>query len=54
VGHAGLETFLVLNGAELDSAVDEAERTILDVAAGRLKREAFTEWVRHHVRPIAS
>ncbi len=54
VGHAGLETFLVLNGAELDSAVDEAERTILDVAAGRLKREAFTEWVRHHVRPISS
>jgi death on curing protein len=54
VGHAAVETFLVLNDAELDSSVDEGERTILDVAAGRLKREAFTEWVRRHARPIAS
>lgn len=54
VGHAAMETFLVLNGAELDSTVDEAERTILDVAASRLKREAFAEWVRHHTRPIPS
>ena len=54
VGHAAMETFLVLNGAELDSAVAEAERTILDVAAGHLKREAFTEWVSRHTRPIPS
>jgi death on curing protein len=53
-GHAALETFLMLNGAELDSAVDESERTILDVAAGRLKREVFTEWVRGHARPTPS
>lgn len=51
VGHAALEALLMLNGAELQVAVDDAEHTILDVAAGRLKREAFVEWVRSHVRP---
>ena len=51
VGHAALETFLMLNGTELQVTVDEAERTILDVAAGKLKREVFTEWVRSHTRP---
>jgi death-on-curing protein len=54
VGHAALETFLVLNGAELESSIDEAEGTILDVAAGRLGREAFTDWVRRHTRPVSS
>lgn len=48
---SALEALLMLNGAELQVAVDDAEHTILDVAAGRLKREAFVEWVRSHVRP---
>ncbi len=51
VGHAALEALLMLNGAELEAAVDDAERTILDIAAGRLTRGAFTEWVRSHARP---
>ena len=50
-GHAALEALLMLNGAELDATVDDAERTILDVAAGRVTRGAFTEWVRSHARP---
>jgi len=50
VGHAALETLLVLNGLELDASVDDAERVILDVAAGLLKREAFTEWLRARCR----
>jgi death on curing protein len=41
----------MLNGSELEATVDDGERTILDVAAGRLTREAFTAWVRSHVRP---
>ena len=51
VGHAALETLLMLNGAELHASVDDAERTILSVATGQLKREAFTEWMRAHGRP---
>ena len=38
VGHAALETFLVLNGMYLDAAVDEQERVVLQVAEGLLTR----------------
>ena len=46
VGHAALETVLLLNGFELDAAVDEAERVILDVASGHCGRDEFLAWVR--------
>jgi death-on-curing protein len=49
VGHAALETFLVLNGYELIAVVDEQEEIILRLAAGNLGRSAFTEWVRGHL-----
>ena len=48
VGHAALETFLVLNGKELNAAVDESERIILSVASGDCSREVFVEWIREH------
>jgi death-on-curing protein len=49
VAHAALETFLVLNGCELDAGVDDAERTILALAAGALAREQFVAWVTRHL-----
>jgi death-on-curing protein len=49
VGHAAMETLLVLNGHELNAATDEQEQTILQLAAGSLGRSEFTEWVRSHV-----
>ena len=52
-GHAAMETFLVLNGSELDAPIDEQERVMLDLAAGRLSRDAFVEWIRGHVRSRA-
>jgi death-on-curing protein len=51
VGHAALETFLVLNGWELAAGVDEQEEVILRLAAGRMKREEFTAWVQSHLQP---
>lgn len=42
VGHAALETFLVLNGHELAADVDEQERVILGVAAGTIGRDEFS------------
>ena len=48
VGHAAMETFLILNGSEIDCSIDEQERTILDLAAGRLDRDGFTNWVKKH------
>ncbi len=53
VGHAALETFLVLNGLELDASVNAAEAMILDVAAGRSSRDQFERWVRDAIRPLA-
>jgi death-on-curing protein len=48
-GHAAMETFLVLNGYELNAAVAEQERVVLAVAAGTMGRAEFTEWVRAHL-----
>jgi death on curing protein len=52
VGHAALETFLVINGYELSAPVDEQEHLILGVADGSVSREALTEWVRAHLIPL--
>ena len=48
-GHAAMETYLVLNGYEIDAPSDEQERVILQVTAGELKREAFAHWLGAHV-----
>ncbi len=53
-GHATMETFLLLNGYEIRATADEQERVILDVAAGTMGREAFTEWIRNHLQERAS
>ena len=53
VGHAAMETFLVLNGAEIDAAVDDQERLMLDLASARIDRTHLIEWLRHHLRPLA-
>lgn len=40
-----METFLVLNGAEIDAPIDEAERMILDLAAGRAEADDLRRWL---------
>ena len=50
IGHAAMETFLLLNGLEFIATDDEQEMVVLGLAEGRLKRNAFTEWVRSHIR----
>jgi death-on-curing protein len=39
VGHAAMETFLVLNGTEIDAPADSQEHLMLDLAAGRIGRD---------------
>jgi death-on-curing protein len=51
VGHAALETFLLLNQHELDSSVEESEQVILGVAAGTTGREALVAWIRRSLWP---
>jgi len=45
-----MEVFLMLNGLEIQASVEEQEQVILQVAAGEMKREEFTEWLREHTR----
>lgn len=47
-GHAATETFIVLNGMEIDASVDEQESVVLAIASGKLGREAFVEWLQQN------
>ena len=49
VGHAAMETFLVLNGHEIEAGVDEQEAVIQQVALGQMERSELAEWLRGHV-----
>lgn len=51
VGHGAMVLFLDLNGYDLVDEVDEQERVILAVAASKMEREEFTEWVKAHIVP---
>lgn len=52
IGHAAMEVFLVMNAWEIDASVDEQEAIILSLASGELAREAFTQWLKSHVKVI--
>ena len=45
VGHFAMETFLVLNGYEVNADVDEQESIILRLASGKMKQSEFTSWL---------
>lgn len=47
-GHAAAETFLILNGMEINASVDEQECIVLAIASGELSRETFVEWLQQH------
>ena len=51
--HAAMETFLVLNGHQLNAGVDEQEAMFLQLAAGRLSQRDFTDWVALHIEPLS-
>lgn len=52
VAHAAMETFLVLNGWELQATVDEQERLMLDLASGQMTRDALAGWLRDHIHAL--
>jgi len=49
IGHAAMETFLILNGLEIEAPVEEQEKVILGVASGVLQREDWVRWLVSHV-----
>jgi death-on-curing protein len=48
-----METFLVLNGAEIDAPVGNQEHLMLDLASGRIDRTQLIDWLCQHVKPLA-
>jgi death-on-curing protein len=48
IGHAAMETFLILNAHEITADVDDQERIILNLAAGQLTRDDFVKWLKQH------
>ena len=50
IGHAAMATFLLLNGHELMSPIDDAEAVILGVASGSLQREDLVSWIARSIR----
>lgn len=50
IGHAAMEIFLVLNGYEIESTVDEQEKIILSLASGELNRNEINEWLKLHIK----
>jgi death-on-curing protein len=47
-----METFLILNGSEIDASIDVQERLILDLAEGRLDRSEMTDWLQRHLKSL--
>jgi death-on-curing protein len=52
IGHAAMETFLILNGYEIDATTDDQEQIILDLAAGKVTRHEFATWLKSHIHRI--
>ena len=51
IGHAAIEVTLLMNGYEIQASVDTQETVILAMAAGKMDRESFLEWLQEHVAP---
>ena len=49
IGHAAMETFLVLNGAEINASEQDQEQIVLGVAASEISRGEFVRWLQDHV-----
>ena len=45
IGHAAMETFLILNGHELAAGVDDAESFFLQLASGDVERAELVAWI---------
>lgn len=54
IGYAAMVVFLKLNGYQIRTEVDDAEQTVLSVAAGSFNRDAFENWVRRRVSTIGA
>ncbi len=47
--HASMEIFLIFNGYEIKSSVDEQEKIVLNIATNQIQREDLTQWITQHL-----
>lgn len=52
-GHAAMAMFLAINGYRIEASIDEQTEIILSVAAGKLERDKFMEWLSNHIKKIS-
>ena len=52
IGHAAMETFLILNGHELNADVDDAESLFLKLAGGDVERDELVGWITANASPL--
>ncbi len=50
IGHAAMLLMLRANDLTVDAPIDDQEKLILDVAAGKVNREDFTKWIRKRIK----
>jgi death-on-curing protein len=53
VGHAAMETFLVLNGVEIEAGVVDQEHLMLSLADGSIDRHELVDWLGQHIKRLA-
>ena len=51
VAHAAMAVFLLLNGIDLDAAIEDQEHLMLDLADGRITRDQLSLWLENHTKP---
>lgn len=54
VGHAAMETFLILNECEINAGVDEQEQVMIELASGRMSRKNLAAWLKNHISLITN
>jgi death-on-curing protein len=52
IGHAAMEVFLVMNGYEIEAAIDEQEEIMLKLASSNIERSDFLDWLKDNIIEI--
>jgi death on curing protein len=53
IGHAAMEVFLVINGAEIDASIDEQETEFFGAANGERSRAGLIDWIEQHLASLS-
>jgi death-on-curing protein len=47
-----MESFLALNGYEINASTDEQVEVVLSLASGNLSRDESTAWISNHTQKL--